>query len=568
MLEKLSIKNVALIGQAELEFSKGLNVLSGETGAGKSVILDSINFVLGAKADKSMIRYGEEECAVSAVFSVEEEGGLPALFAELGVGFDEQLVISRKFRADGKGGIRVNGEPVNVSMLRRITSALVDVHGQSEHFYLLSEANQLKVVDGAAGAPLAAQKQNLAELLAERKKLREKKRALGGDEAERGRRLDILQYQIAEIDRAALRDGEEEELAARRLILSNAEKIMQGLAEASAFLNDDGAAVDLLGRGRRSLFELARYGGEYAALADRLESVALEAEDIAESVRALADDFTYDEKEAEEVESRLDLIRSLKKKYGSGIREIVAYREKIAEEAQLLSNCDEEAAKISAALQKNAAKVYAACTEMTALRKRAAEAFCGRVESELKTLNIKKARFCAEFDEYEREDTERASAEGADRMRFLFSANAGEPLKPLHKVISGGEMSRLMLAIKTQVSGENEISTYIFDEIDAGISGGTAKVVAEKFADIAAGKQIVAVSHLAQIVAMADANFLISKRETQEGKTVTEISLLSPEQKNGELIRLLGGAAGSAAAAKLAEELSAECAAYKASRRA
>ena len=566
MLEKLTIKNVALIERAEVEFVRGLNVLSGETGAGKSVILDSINFVLGAKADKSMIRYGEEECSVSAVFSIEEGNSVFTALAELDIEADEQLVISRKYRQDGKGGIKVNGEPVNATMLRKITARLVDVHGQSEHFYLLSEANQLKLIDRAAGASLEGRKEALASLLRERKELREKLRSLGGDEAERGRRLDILRYQLDEIERADLKEGEEEELLAKRLVLSNAEKIIQGLSEASEYLGGEGAAVDALVGGRRALSELSRYGEEYASLAERLENVVLEAEDISETVRSMAEDFSYDEREAEAVENRLDHIRSLKKKYGSGVREIFTHRDKIAEEADLLAHCDEEYAKLSSELSKNNASVYRICAEISEMRRDAAVAFCGKVEEELKTLNIQKARFCAEFSPFTQEDTEHIGADGADKMQFLFSANAGEPLKPLSKVISGGEMSRLMLAIKTQMSGLNEISTYIFDEIDAGISGATAKVVAEKFADISADRQIIAVSHLAQIVAIADANFLISKRETENGKTLTDIVSLSGGRRREELIRLLGGTKGSDAAAKLADELTAACNIYKAQR--
>lgn len=567
MLERLTIKNVALIGRAELEFGEGLNVLSGETGSGKSVILDSINFVLGAKADKSMIRYGETECSVTAVFRPQEGSAVLRVLEELDIEADDELVVSRRYCLDGKGGIKVNGCPVNATMLRKITSRLVDVHGQSEHFYLLSAAHQLETIDRFAGEPAEKEKAGLKIMAERRRDLTGKIKALGGDEAERGRRLDILSYQLSEIEKADLKEGEEEELLAKRLILSNAEKIIQGLSEAAEFLGGDGAAVDALGGGRRVLNELSRYGDEYAALAERLESVLLEAEDISETVRSMAEDFSYDEREAEEVENRLDHIRSLKKKYGNTVEEIFAYRDKIAEEAELLAHCDEEFAKLSSALDKNAKEIFESCQRLTALRKTAAEAFCGKVENELKTLNIKNARFCAEFTEYSCEAAEKAGENGADSVTLMFSANAGEPLKPLDKVISGGEMSRLMLAIKTQMSGLNEISTYIFDEIDAGISGNTAKVVAEKFADIAKEKQIIAVSHLAQIVAMADADFLISKRETPEGKTLTDIVRLTSDRRRDELIRLLGGTAGSEAAAKLAEELFAAAQNYKQKRK-
>lgn len=562
MLDKLTIKNVALIERAEVEFGAGLNVLSGETGSGKSVILDSINFVLGAKADKSMIRYGENECAVSAVFRCGEAA--QAVLRDMDLDADEEVVVSRKYRQDGRGDIKVNGNTVNAAMLRKITAHLVDVHGQSEHFYLLSEANQLKVVDRAAGGPLAECKEALAALLQKRRELNEKRRALGGDEAERGRRLDILKYQIDEIEKADLKEGEEEALTAKKNFFANVEKIARSLAEASEYLRGDNAAVDCLNGAKRAFTDASSFGEEYASLAERLESVALEAEDIGETLASMADGVFYDEREAEETENRLDLIKSLKKKYGNSITEVLRYAEKIGEEYDLLLHCDEEFAKLSEETDKNDAAVFRLCEKITKLRKGAADSFCARVTDELKTLNIKNAQFCAEFAPYGEEETKHVAADGADRMQFLFSANKGEPLKPLSKVISGGEMSRLMLAIKTRMSDLNEIDTYIFDEIDAGISGATAKTVAEKFADIAKTKQIIAVSHLAQIAAMADENFLISKSETPEGKTLTDIVKLDEAGKSGEIVRLLGGTGESGAARALAEELVRECRAYRA----
>ena len=561
MLARLNIRNVALIESAEIEFGEGLNVLSGETGSGKSVILDSINFVLGAKADRSMIRNGASDCSVTAVFFVPQ--GSPELdeLRAMDMDAEEELIISRRYRADGRGDSKINGCTVNAGMLRRVTAHLVDVHGQSEHFYLLSEANQLALLDRAAGMPVAQAKAELAQLLAQRREIAAKRRALGGDDAERGRRLDILRYQMEEIDRASLADGEEASLEAKKLFYANIEKIGRALAEAAQALTEDGAAVDSLHGARRSLSEIARLDAQYASLCERLEGLAAEAEDVGETVSSLAEDLTFDEQDAAETENRLDLIRSLKKKYGGSIAAILGYREQIGQEYDLLVHSDEQSAALADAAEKNDAAVYAICRTITKARKEAADDFCARVTEQLKTLNIRSARFGAEFADYGRQDAPRATAEGLDSMRFLFSANAGEPFKPLNKVISGGEMSRLMLAIKTCMSA-GEISTYIFDEIDAGISGRTAKVVAEKFADIARNTQIIAVSHLAQIAAMADENFLISKQETPDGKTRTDIVALDDAGRKAEIVRLLGGE-GSGAAAKLADELLADCAAYK-----
>lgn len=562
MLCRLTIKNVALIECAEIEFGKGLNVLSGETGSGKSVILDSINFVLGAKADKSMIRHGEKECSVEAVFLPLKDNPVFQVLQELEIDPDEEIIIFRKYTSDGRSVIKVNGCSVNATMLRKITSNLVDVHGQSEHFYLLSEANQLALLDKAAGQPLAQAKEKLSALLAQNREIRHKLSSLGGDEASRGRRLDILKFQLDEIDNASLKEGEEEQLLAKRLFFNNIEKIMRCIGEAAQMMGEEGGAVDALNGAKRSLSEISALDKEYAALCDRVESLALEAEDVAESLRSVSEDLVYDENAANEAEERLDLIKSMKKKYGATTQKIFAYRDSIAEEYDLLSHCDEEFSKLSARLSENLSKVYQRCREITDLREKAAKEFCARVEKELKTLNIKNAEFCAEFDPYTQEDAAHATADGLDKMRFLFSANAGEPLKPLNKVISGGEMSRLMLAIKTKMSDINWISTYLFDEIDAGISGNTAKTVAEKFADIAKDKQILAVSHLAQISAMADHNYLISKSE-RDGKTLTEIRSLDEEGKRAELVRLLGGNEHSDAAKSLADELLQNCRNYK-----
>ena len=560
MLAKLVIENVALIERAEVSFGSGLNVLSGETGAGKSVILDSINFVLGAKADRSMIRSGADSCMVRAVFVPAAGSSVFSVLEDLDIDADEELILSRRYKADGRGDIKVNGCPVNASMLRRITSLLVDVHGQSEHFSLLSEANQLKLIDRAAGAALPPLKEELSALLAENRQIAASLRALGGDEGERGRRIDILQYQMNEIDGAALKEGEEEELAEKKLFYANAERIMRALSEAAALLGGEGAAADLLRSARRSLADAAPYNKECASLYERAESLALEAEDIADTVTSLSEDLSYDEREAEEVESRLGVLHDLKKKYGDSFGKITAYREQIGREHDLLTHCDEEFAALTAKREKNLARIYAVCREITQVRRAAAEAFCVRVEEELRTLNIASARFCAEFAPYTEEDAAKATADGLDRMTLQFSANAGEPLKPLAKVISGGEMSRLMLAIKTQADG-GEAESYLFDEIDAGISGKTARTVAEKFAAIACKKQIIAVSHLAQIAAMADENFLIRK-QVAEGKTRTDIVCLDKQARRDELVRLLGGSDG-AAARSLADELVASADSFK-----
>lgn len=560
MLKTLYLKNIALVDEAEIAFSEGLNVLSGETGAGKSVILDSIDFVLGAKADKGMIRSGQSECSVRAEFTCEPELLRPVL-EELDLEESDTLLIVRRLNADGRGSLKVNGCPMTATMLRKLTSQLVDVHGQSEHFFLLKETNQLRLLDQIAGTE--RERAEVASLLKERRSYAEKLSSLGGDEGERGRRADILRFQIDELENAALKEGEEEELTALRTKYQNAEKILGGLKTVRDALLSDGGASDAVNTAHRGLISIEKYG-DYAALSERLENALAEIEDIGETAESLAEELDIDEREAERVENRLDEIRSLKKKYGGSVEEALNFLTRAKEELQLLENSAEECEKLKALLESNAKKLYSACEALTKKRKEGAEGFTRRVTEELKTLNIPSARFEIAFDPYTEEDLPRANAEGLDRVKFLFSANAGEPVKELGKIISGGEMSRFMLAVKAQLSSIGTIGTYIFDEIDAGIGGKTARVVAEKFADIAKTTQIIAVSHLAQIAAFADRQFLIEKKE-EEGRTYSRIRALEEEERAGELVRLLGGEQGGSALMH-AEELLKNARAYRSER--
>lgn len=562
MLAKLTIKNVALIDSATIAFSEGLNVLSGETGSGKSVILDSLNFVLGAKADRSMIRHGEKECMVKAEFFVEEDAAALLALRDLDVESDGEIIVFRRLTDEGKSSVKLNGNAVTASMLRKVTSALVDVHGQSEHFYLLSESNQLKTLDEVVGGRIFSYKSKLADKLAEKKEIENRISALGGNEQERSRRLDILRYEIDEIEKVAIKDGEEEELLAKRNKINNLEKIITAMREAVGAFSSEGGVCDGIRAAKRALQGVARLDEEYDAVLSRLESLATEADDVGETLSDMGEELCFDENEAEETERRLDEIRLLKRKYGASKDLIDEYLAKCKSEYELLSDCEGQYAILSKKLETLSGEIYGLCREMTTLRKTSGEKFCARVVEELKTLNIKNANFSIEFNEYSPEDTDKANGNGLDSVCFLFSANAGEPLKPLSKIISGGEMSRFMLAMKTQLSDVNGISTYVFDEIDAGISGNTAKVVGEKFAKIAKNTQIIAVSHLAQIVSMSDLSLLIEKKE-EDGKTHTLVRALDEESKIEEIVRLLGGDVGGEFARKHAEDLVRQAKAYK-----
>ncbi len=554
MLERLHIKNVALIDEADIEFCGGLNILSGETGSGKSVILDSINFVLGSKADRSMIRFGESLAQVRAEFAVSTDSDAAKQLGEFDIETDGEIIITRRFSADGKSSIKVNGNSVTAAMLKSITQHLVDVHGQSEHFFLLDERNQLKVIDGLCGAEGQSVKERLQSLITQKRGYSKKIAELGGDAQERERKLDLLSYQIGEIEKANLKEGELDELLAQRMIFNHAEKLLEACSTVNGALSDDGGGVDSISTAIRQLAPIAHIGKEYSELLDRLENLRTEAEDIASTAADLMDGLNFDERQAEYVEERISQIRGLIKKYGADEGQVIAFYEKAKEQYSLLNEGAAAIEKYEKEIKLLDDEIYSLCVQLSELRKADSKDFCKRVEDELKTLNIPNAKFTVAFKEYNKESANLNSTDGCDEVEFMFSANKGEPLKPLNKVISGGEMSRFMLAIKTQLkSDENGISTYIFDEIDSGISGYTAKTVAEKFLEIAEKKQIIAVSHLPQVSAASDCQFLIYKTET-DGKTVTRVKKLNDSEKVEEIVRLTGSI-NSSAAVTHAEEL-------------
>ncbi|MBQ7165151.1 MAG: DNA repair protein RecN, partial [Clostridia bacterium] len=555
MLAKFELKNIALVDYAEIDFTEGVNILSGETGSGKSVILDSINFVLGAKADKTMIRYGTDECSASVTFILSEDHPVHKLLADLEID-DDTLIISRRYNLEGRGGIKVNGLSVTANMLKQITSHLVDVHGQSEHFSLLKEEEQLGVLDGYFIDKITPLKEKLVPAIAAFDEVNGKLRSLGGNESERAIRQDILKFQITEIENAALYDGEEEEVILRRQRIVNAEKIINALNAARAAISEDNGAADAARSAYHSMGQISSLDGEYDKLYARLDSAAIELEDIADSIGSCLDSFDFDKDEAEKTEERLETIKRLKKKYGKDIKEILAFLESAREEYDRLVNFDKLSGKLveeKAALKKT---VYEGFCRLHSARVAAAKEFSRNVENELKELGMGKARFevkFADFPEFENlSDT--FTSDGVDSVEFMFSANLGEPLKPLAKIISGGEISRFMLAVRTQTAKAQDISTFIFDEIDSGISGVIASVVAEKFAKIALDKQIIAITHLPQIACMADNSLLIEKHE-EKGKTVTTVRNLSKGDRVREITRLVGGTGASAAAVAHANEM-------------
>lgn len=563
MLTKLSIKNVALIESAEIDFTKGFNVLSGETGSGKSVILESLNFVLGAKAEKSLIRNGADECVVSAEFETENNALIDDILDEFGFEKEDVLIVLRKFSQSGKNTVKINGNSATVSMVKKLTAALIDVHGQSEHFYLLNTLNQLRLLDKFANIDEDGLSNSIKSVYEEFKGLCKELSVAGGDEASRFIRLDVLNYQIKEIESADIKEKEFEELTALKDKLLYREKIINALSSVKSSIADEGGISDILSNAVRNLNGISGFGKEYEELSERLDGTYAEIDDILSAVSNLLDDLGYSEYSLEDVDERLSLIKGIFKKYGGDYESVRQFFQNAVNEKQKLENFNENAEKLQNKINETKKELYDLYLKLSEKRRSAAKVFAKNVISELTELGMGKAQFFVEFNDMPSfSNCKFDSANGFDSVRFMFSANSGEPVKPLSDVISGGEMSRFMLSVKAQSAKYNEISTFIFDEIDAGISGAIAWVVAEKLVKISLSVQVIAVSHLPQIASFADNNILISKQETED-KTITSVKTLDFNGKIKEIIRLSGGMENDVSAIEHAKTLIAKAEDFK-----
>lgn len=551
MIKSLKINNIALISECEIEFENGLNVLSGETGSGKSVIIDSINFLLGQKADKSMILNGETQCSATCVFDLSSSPKAVDMLKEIDVDVSDEIIVKRVFSESGRGSIKINGEPVTASMLRQVTRHLVDVHGQSDHFSLLNQSAQLDLIDQLAFEIVQPIKSEIVENISVIDDLNKQLKQVGGSKEDRTKRLDYLEYNINEIIAFDLKEDEEENLLAKRKLYRNLEKIMTAVSSSYECLNGDNGTLDSLGNAMRQLSSVASFGEEYSNLSERLEACMLEIQDVNSSLSDFLDG-EFDQNEAERVEKRLEDISALKLKFGNNYQEIMAELEKMQKEFELISKSDEMAEKLNVELEKQFALLKEKYQNLSSARKEIAESLSKKLVESLQQLAMKHAQFCVSFSSDF--DGRTLSKNGVDEVEFMFSANAGEPMKPLSRVISGGELSRLMLAIKTVTKNSCDANCYIFDEIDSGISGQTANVVAENFATISKSKQIIAISHLPQIVSMSDKSMVISKKES-DGKTRTEVIACDGQRKISEVVRLVGGDEKSEHAVALAKQM-------------
>ena len=552
MLSLLHIENIAVIQSADIRFEPGFNVLTGETGAGKSIVIDAIGAVMGERTSRDLIRTGAKSARVSALFC-----RLPALvwFEENGFGPDEngELLLERELQGDGRNLCRVNGRPLTVAQLKALGQQLLNVHGQHDGQQLLDPACHLSYLDrfGQTEPLLDAYAAHYAVLA----DLRRQRSALVMDEAEKARRMDTLTYQIGELERADLKPGEDEELTARRDLLRNAGRIIDGVESAFyALSGGDGGegALSLLMGAEHSLRDAGRYSEQTAALAETAVEVRCAVDDLAERVRDLRDSFEFSAGELDQIEGRLDTIYRLRKKYGATVAEMLDYLARCRRELDEIQFADDTAARLEVELRGALDRARESAQELSQARAQAAICLQERIQSELSQLDMPKVRFSVEFSPKAGEDG--LDATGMDEVQFLMSANVGEDLKPIHKIASGGELARIMLALKNVLAENDDVSTLVFDEVDTGVSGRAAQKVAQKMADVARHKQVLCVTHLPQIAAMADSHFSVEKGEA-DGRTYTAVEKLSRERRQQELARLTSGDLMSDTALRGAEEL-------------
>lgn len=546
MLSLLHIENIAVIEQADISFDRGFNVLTGETGAGKSIVIDAISAIVGERAYRDMIRTGTQKASVRGVFTQVPE--LP-WFAENGVTYDPETVIQREIYLDGKNVCRVNGALVTVSILHKLGLQLINIHGQHDSAALFEEENHLTFLDDYAGNEALRQSYREGyDLVAE---LRRKIDKMTMDEGEKLRRMETLKYQIAEIEKAAPEPGEDTALEERRKLLQNAEKLSQGMDEAVRCLygdDDSEGAAGLLAQAEYALARLSRFSDSFASLHERVSDLKYQVQDAAEEARDARDGLSFSADELERIESRLDVLHRLRRKYGASCEEILAYLEQAKKELDDMEFADDHLEKLKKKLEKAEAEAWKRAEVLRKNRKENAEAMSARILGELAQLDMPRVRFACNFRELE------LTPGGADAVAFYMSANAGEALKPLSKVASGGELARIMLAMKNVLAEKDQIGCLIFDEVDTGVSGRAAQKVAEKLRSLARFKQVLCVTHLPQLAALADTHLLISKAE-RDGRTYTSVTPLDKEGRKRELARIIGGTHITETTLKSAEEM-------------
>lgn len=557
MIKQISIQNIALIEEVKINFDNGLNVLSGETGAGKSIIIDSLNFLLGKRADKTLIKHGKDFAFVEGVFEIEEsETEILEYLKDINIEPETTIIINRTMTLVGKNTCKINGEIVSLSMLKKLCDMLVDIFGQHDQQILLDNTNHLEMLDQLDSKSINNLKENLHNEITTLNNINNKINELGGDETSRERLIDILRFEIEQIENANLSQDEYNDLIKEKSKLINAEKIYENLKSVTEILNGDYSLLSNLKNCSNYLSNIEEFDNTIQSQKDRINSSRYELEDICDTLNSILNDINFSPERLDEIEERLDLISTLKRKYGATINDIIVYLNNSKDKLYSLENCKEQIKLLNKEKDLVLSKIYDICLKLTNERKNLSELLENKIIIELKELGMKNAQFKVSFNNsYNLENIEsKHSLNGADNVEFLFSANLGEELKPLNKIISGGELSRFMLGFKCISNELNIKKSFVFDEIDNGIGGTTGTTVAQKLAKISKNNQVLCVTHLAQICAFADCNFKVEKTEV-ENKTKSTLYKLNDSDKIIEISRMIGSTENNEFAQLHAKEL-------------
>lgn len=562
MLTELLIRNLAIIDEVRVPFQSGFNVLTGETGAGKSIIIHALNFLVGARGDVELIRTGAETMLVEAVFDLSNYPQIKAVIEELAYELeDDILILSRELSRTGRVRCRINGRAATVALLKQIGKALVDIHGQHEHQSLLDPANHLRFLDAFGGEELMALKKNYTNLYRKLMQIERELAELQQTERERVQKLDLFRYQIDEIDKANLREGEEEELMQEKQLLANAERIAERIGYAVRWLMGDGGALDSLGNAIQALKEITDLASPVCEWHNALSQAFDAIQEVGFELERYASQIEFDPERLEEVESRLDLLKRLKRKYGDTIPAILQYRQQIERELEKLERSEERLEVLQRESEQLRREVAEAAMALSKARQEIARQLERTVQNQLKALMMEKAKFKISIERFYDpnglqlpDGTFAFDKDGIDRVEFLISTNPGEPLKPLAKIASGGEISRTMLALKASLQRIHEIPVLVFDEIDVGIGGRTAEAVGEKLREVSRYAQVLCVTHLPQIAALADWHLQVEKI-TEGKRTRVLVTPLEHQERVKELARMLSGKQITPASIQHAQEL-------------
>lgn len=538
MLDSLNIKNIAVIDQTNAKLGAGLNVLTGETGAGKSIIIGSINMILGERSSRDLIRHGQQRAILQALFST-SSATVRQIIDELGLDAEEDtILISRELTAEGKNTCRIGSQLTTSGVLREIGKYLINIHGQHDNQMLLSASHHIDFLDSFAGEKALGLKDSYSNLHSYRNQIIDKIESLSMSQDEKDRRIELLTFQSQEIERAALQDGEEEQLNEDYKVVANAEKIISSLSDAYTMLYDGEITVyDGLSLASKAVEDVAEFDSSLAINSQTLKEMMYTLSDVSSQLRSFRDNLDFDPEYLAQVEARLSLIFSLKRKYGGTIADILAYHKNITAELDDMCSSDNSIASLKEQLKKSTSELADLGSQLSGVRTSAAKTLQTLIEAELADLDMDKTQFVVSI-----ESGKDFFANGMDKVGFVISTNPGEPLKPLTKIASGGELSRVMLAIKTVLADSDEVETLIFDEIDTGVSGRAAQRIAQKLQQISRKKQVICITHLAQIACMADNHYCIVKG-SEDGVSSTQIVPLSDDERIDELSRIIGGAA-------------------------